>query len=184
MSPRHALLPTLALMSGCYAHRWIDHNAPGETEVLAPPVAPRAVPRDPGQQGLLLSAGALGGFTSAGSPTLGLETSAAWYADGGGPSAASGWRPSLLGANVGWVPWSSPLSQGTLYAELQAALDVDDVAGVSAGWAQRLADGAGGPQATLFWGPLWVRGLWLPGQGAELQLGLVIKGYGRLSWFR
>ena len=184
MTIRRALIPPLMLMTGCYAHRWVDRNAPGETDVSSPPVALRASPSDPGQQGMLLSAGALGGITTAGSPTMGFETSASWYADGGGPNASSGWRPSLVGANVGWVPWSSALSQGTVYAELQAALDVDDVAGVSTGWAQRLADGAGGPQTTLFWGPLWVRGLWLPGHGAELQVGLVLKGYGRLSWFR
>jgi len=184
MTMARVLIPTVLLATGCYAHHKVDRNAPGQSDIATPPVALRAAPTDPGQQGVLLSAGALGGITTAGNPTVGFETSAAWYADGGGPNAASGGWPSLVGANVGWVPWSSALSQGTVYAELQAALDVDDVAGVSAGWAHRLADGAGGPQTTLFWGPLWVRGLWLPGQGAELQVGLVLKGYGRLSWFR
>ena len=180
-------LSLLALMAtGCFYSRAYERNAPGHIDLTAPPPAVRReLPADPGRQGLLVSAGLLGGQAIAGGETgertLQVELSTAWYQLPPGAEDDTKRLPTRTGINLGWTAAGSTATTHRLYLEAQRA---SDLIGAAAGWTAHPVTGAHGPQATLFLGPLWLRGLWLLDGRAELQLGFQLKGHARFGWHR
>ncbi len=182
-----ALALTLALCSGCYAHDELDRNAPGDADLEVPPAGRLAMPHDPGLQGVLLSGGIfggggpeLGGQTPHAVTTGGVELSAAYYRSDIGVFDPDH-LPPLDGVNLGLTLFGPERADDALYLELE---HVDRLAGVAAGWSWNPLSNANGPQATFFYGPLYARVGYALGLGGELQFGLFLKGYERLSWFR
>ena len=82
---------------------------------------------------------------------------------------------------MGYTLLGSTLTRHSLYAELQHSRSLLGAAG---GFSWNPDTGALGPQATVFYGPLYVRLGWKGDVGGEALLGLAIKGYSKLSWFR
>lgn len=175
--------------SGCYVHREYERNAPGVSDILKPPAGRLEVPRDTGRHGVLLSGGLLGGGGrdfggpegNHGSGALQLELSAAYFSTDRGLSEDAERLPPLTGMNFGYTLAATALTRHMLYAEVQRSAELLGVAG---GWMRNPTTGAHGPQATLFYGPLYLRLGWVFDRGGEAQFGLALKGYAKLSWFR
>ncbi len=168
---KHALILALSvLVSGCLTHTHLDRGRPGFADLDTPP-APhepgRAAPqRDPGEHVVALMGGPTpsGGLAVVdgavrGSVVLGAELTAN---RGENPSShneddffllpRAGYGASLGGALR--IDSDDSLS-GPLYAEAQI---FDEVAGVAGGWSLDPILGQTGPQATVWWGPLFLRG--------------------------
>jgi hypothetical protein len=155
--------------SGCAAHKHMDRGRPGYTELEKPPRAEpgfTAPQRDPGEEVMAVT----GGFT----PNGGIE-----IRDGEvcGTAVVAG----ELTLNYGENTWSHNeddffllpmmgrgaslggglrfLDDETLRAPVYVEAHVfDGPSGIAAGWAVDAATGETGPQATVWWGPMFLRG--------------------------
>lgn len=175
-------------LPGCYLHREYDRNAPGLTDLDTPPKLRLEVPDDPGRHGVLLSGGILGGGGvearadgSHGAGQLQLELSAAYFGFPAGQEETPERLPPLTGLNLGYTLVGTDLARHALYLEAQRS---SDLLGAAVGWTWNPANHAIGPQATLFYGPIYARLGWRLGEGPEAIFGLALKGYAKLSWFR
>jgi len=174
--------------AGCFAHREYDRNAPGIADVAVPPKLRLEVPKDPGRHGVLLSGGVLGGggFEARESGRVGvgqlqLELSAAYFSSDFSDTEGYANLPPLTGLNLGWTALGSDVARRSLYLEAQYS---SSLLGAAAGWSYNPVTRVQGPQATLFYGPVYARLGWRIGEGGEAVFGLAIKGYVKLSWFR
>jgi hypothetical protein len=179
----------LALLAGgCFVHREYDRNAPGIADVAAPPRMRLEVPRDPGRHGVLLSGGVLGGggleAREAGRTGVGqlqLELSAAYFSNDFSDADGYASLPPLTGVNLGLTLLGTGVARRALYLEAQYS---SALLGAAAGWSYDPVTQGHGPQATLFYGPVYARLGWRLGDGGEAIFGLALKGYAKLSWFR
>ncbi len=189
------------LVLGC-THSDHPTNAPGHVDPEIRPLVPEdRIPRDPGEQAVVLAYGGTGGggvhVASAenGAVLAGGPELSAFY----GRSATSHQERGLFttpatafGANVGATFLTSrargeagmPVGLGPqIYGE--AAMRIESFEGFGLGWAVDAADGRSGPQATINIGPLMVRATHvLDGGGTFLVLGLVLKGQHAFFWSR
>jgi hypothetical protein len=183
---RAALLVLLFALTGC-AHTHFARNAPGHVDVYEPPaqIDRREVepPRDPGEQMIVASAGALAGGgvafggdqDSRGAYGVGPELSVA-YGTRGGSHAGDDFLilpESSGGVSLGWTALSGEgEGVGPLYGELFYQVILGWLA---LGWAWDPDDTAHGPQGTLGVGPLYVRMTHLVDLGTQVQGGVSIK---------
>jgi hypothetical protein len=177
-------------ISGCYLHREYDRNGPGLTDLAVPPTRMLEMPTDPGRQGLIFSGGLLGsggwllpneGATSS-VGRLQAELSADYFRIPTGGSEEADSLPPLTGINLGYTALTSDDAlRHQLYAELQ---HTRDLVGIALGWTYQPVTAAHGPQATLSYGPVYLRGGLLPGTAGTVEIGFALKGYVKLSWFR
>jgi len=182
---------------GCGLHT-LERNAPGIADLHEPPKdhpspAPPhevEVPRDPGGHLVVLSYGIFAGIGGAGGTPEGGRFS---YGLGAEVSLAKGVtrssRPDALfypfmewgyGINLGFTgvrALGKPL--GPLYAE--AELRSGAVA-LAAGWVWAPREPTHGPQATLSFGPLYLRGTHELDLGTQVHVGILIKGYSAWAW--
>jgi hypothetical protein len=187
-------LALLTLMPGCMLHR-SDRNAPGIADVrVAPgPEALRQVerPKHPGANQLLLTYGAFAGIGSAFGTTDGNRFA---YALGPEVSLARGIQNNpdrdlflwpvmnhAFGLNLGWAALtrSGGPVVGPLYLEGEYRFAMF---GAALGWAISPRNAAHGPQATLGFGPVYLRGQHEFGGVTQVTLGLIFKGYSAWIW--
>lgn len=189
------VLPILALLLSACGHTHLDRGAPGYTHLEHPPKLSdtnrgpgyRAPQRDPGEQMTALT----GGFTPHGGVSR-LE--GAW----GGHAVLGAELTLNLGENDynhfdddffvlpmrgvgGSVGLGVHLAGDGIYG-LPAYTELhlfEDFAGVAAGWAFDPVATATGPQATVWWGPMFLRGtVYLDGSfllsfGSQMKLPLM-----------
>lgn len=189
--------------SGCRIH--LEHNAPGNVDVLEPPAEPKVgeveIPDDPGERFAYISAGPFAaggvgvtdesGFTSAGE--VGAEISLQL-----GERKKSHRKPTLFsplfvlieprqGVNLGMVliepAADNPdeVELGPVYLEYQRA---ENLGGWSAGYAVDATDGSHGPMATVFFTGLYLRASYRFGRGPAVMLGVTYKFPVSLIWSR
>lgn len=193
MSTFTRLAAFACLLAGC--HPWhLPSNAPGHVDVHVAPqqIEKRGVevPRDPGENWFVLSGGGFaggGGRWGGGGSRGGRGV----YGVGVELSAHLGRRPQSharddffffpaesVGLNVGWT-FAEPegAGVGAGYVELQAFYLLG---GAALGYAFDVDDGLHGPQATFFFGPIYVRVTHLFDRGTDLQVGILFKW--ALSW--
>ncbi len=182
------------VLSGC-GMSYLEKNAPGIADIRTPPPAdaPRIVevPRNPGGNLVIVSYGGFAGIGGSGGPGGGSFS----YGVGPEVSIAKGIttsnHPDSLfypfmewgyGVNLGWSVLSQlGKSVGPVYAEAEIRREAF---ALGLGWVWSPVDKTHGPQATLSWGPLYLRGTHEADLGTQVHLGLLIKGYSAWSWSR
>lgn len=182
---RYALIA--ALCSCACGHTHSARNAPGHIDVRKPPEAieRRGVeePADPGEQMVVVSAGALGG----GGVAFGGDQDAR-AAYGLGPEVSIGYGTRdrshandilfiyperSAGVNLGWTPLSGEgEGLGPLYGELYYH---ELITWLSGGWVWDPNDRAHGPQLTISTLALYVRATHLFDLGTQIQGGIALK---------
>ena len=185
----------LSCATGCLTHRY-ERNAPGDTDVQAPPEKPGDRvpyrPWDPGDHMVRVSAGAVvGGGVSLG----GARDTRGGYSTGVEGSLVYGvakrsfapapmtwpWPDRSLGLNVGWIPILEDSRPSRMYVELEGDLRPWGVA-LGLTWEP---NGSGrGPQATALMGPFFLRSSYLSGRGTSIQVGLELKPSFTFLWSR
>jgi hypothetical protein len=178
------------------AHSHARHNAPGNIDVHQPPadLASRTpeVPDDPGEQMVVISAGALGG---GGLGFGGDRDARGVYGVGLEASIGYGTRPrshsdddffilpvESVGANIGWTGLSNEGDGvGPVYGELYYG---DLPAWLAAGWAYDIDDNKHGPQITFSMLFLYARMTHLFDLGTQVQAGLMMKLPYAFVWSR
>lgn len=197
-------LTLAALLPGCGV-TYLERNAPGIADIRTPPSpaiptesrppAPdRSVerPSDPGGHLVIVSYGVFGGVGGAGGGGQGER-----FAYGLGPevSIAKGTTVSShpegfpfpvmewgYGLNLGWTALTgSRRSVGPLYAEAEIR---SSFFAVGVGWVWAPVEPTHGPQATLSFGPLYLRGTHEIDLGTQFHIGLLLKGYSAWAWSR
>jgi hypothetical protein len=187
------LLAAACCAAGCMTVR--DRNAPGIVDVRKRPAHPESrepeVPGDPGTQMVRFAVRALagggldlGGARAArGSYGAGFEANLSYGRDRR-TNADLLHRQFLtvlpdnllsetaLGVTAGWTPGLEGPQRAYVEAEYQG-LGLPFLRGISAGYVWEPSSAAhGGPQATLWFTVLYLRGSYLSGRGTSAQLGL------------
>ena len=186
---------TLAL-SGCGTH-YLDHNAPGIAEIREPPKnlspeAPHAVevPADPGGHIVVLSYGLFAGVGGRAGPpgdvSYGLGTEVSLAKGITRSSRPDGFPYPLMewgyGLNLGFTAIRAlGKTVGPLYAEAEVRTSAF---AFGAGWVWAPLDQTHGPQATLSFGPLFLRGTHEVALGTQIHVGILLKGYSAWAWSR
>lgn len=195
---RHGITGALAacFLAGCGVH-YLERNAPGIADIRTPPVARSSapqveVPEDPGGHLVVLSYGVFGGLGGANSTDRGGVVS---YGAGPEVSLAKGYTRSshpdaflypvmdwAYGVNLGWTALRRLGKKvGPLYAEVE--FRKEELA-LALGWTWSPSDKTHGPQATLSFGPFYLRGTHEIDLGTQIHVGLLLKGYSAWSWSR
>jgi hypothetical protein len=189
-------LALLLLGTAACGHTHSARNAPGNIDVRRPPaeITKKTVeePGDPGEQAVVVAAGALGG---GGIAFGGDEDARGAY--GAGPELSLGYGTSdrshadddffmypqrSLGTNLGWTPLTGEGSGvGPLYAELYYS---EVIVWLGGGWAWDPDDQRHGPQLTLTMMVLYVRATHLFDQGTQITGGISLKLPHAFVWSR
>ena len=175
-----AALAGLLFPMGC-THWHLERNAPGHVDLARPPSDPDNEqperPADPGEREVVFSPGPNAG--------LGIRNGERFFAPVGfeagfhyGQRAQSHYEDEFftaiprrsLGVNLGLQRGAG--GRMLSYGEVQLFFMPY---GIAAGWAWLPYEAHHGPQATLFWGPLYLRATHLLGQDTEVSTGLFFK---------
>jgi hypothetical protein len=180
------LLLFALLATGCFVHRF-DRNAPGHVDLDSPPAVPEdrtpEAPRDPGDQELLLAAGAAfsGGFLW-GDPAFALETAIRYRQYD--RTALNGISPNRsLGVAFGWSPSLTDDQGAHIYAELQARF-WRNMIGIAPGYCSNVRNRTQGPQLAAFFGPTFLRVWHLEDGETALWMGLTLETSFAFRWSR
>ncbi len=175
---------------------YLEHDAPGIADIRTPPPpsAPRRVevPEDPGGHLVIVSYGLFAGIGGEGGtafdsrfaygvgPELSIAKGVTRYAHPDGfPYPIMQWG---YGVNLGWTALRRAGDHiGPMYAE--AELRVAELA-IAAGWVWAPVDKTHGPQATISFGPFFLRGTHELDFGTQVNAGILFKGYSAWSWSR
>ena len=184
-------LPLAVLLATSCMHWDFERNAPGKVDLATPPqrIECRAAdpPGDPGERYLVFAPGVFAGAGATDvsgwrpAATTGLEASLHF-----GPASRShmedeflaGALPdSSIGLNLGWAILApKPTSVG--YAEIQVR--PKRVYAVAQGWQWNPSSNRHGPQATISFGPFFLRAGYLIHSRFDMTVGIFLKGF--LSW--
>jgi len=177
-------LVALAAASGAGCGELYDKNwnALGHVKIEEPPRSPESrrveQPADPGVRIVWLNAGILAGvgakLSSPSRAAYGVGGEVSLHVGASDHSTDTLFPRRSLGLNVGTnVVDSSVRGGGPSYAEAQLMLDGFWTAG---GWAYDFVGQAQGPQATIGFGPLYLRYRQLFDRDGSILMGLAIKG--------